>query len=151
MCFRNFNFMSLLTESKKLMSPRICLTILALFVCFSPRIANAQTHQIKGYAVQVAAVSSRQSADELVRGLSTRGLNAYWVRGATYGLASKSYQVHRVRVGNFPTIEGAYTYAEQLLGSGLLDAYAIAAYEPPAKDNSSPTGSAAKVQSFAQK
>jgi hypothetical protein len=56
-----------------------------------------------------------------------------------------------VRIGNFPTIEGAYTYAEQLLGSGLLDAYAIAAYEPPSKDSSSPTASAAKVQSFAQK
>jgi hypothetical protein len=66
-------------------------------------------------------------------------------------MTDNSIPIHRVRIGNFPTIEGAYTYAEQLLGSGLLDAYAIAAYEPPVKDGAAPTASSAKVQSFAQK
>ncbi|MGH9768399.1 MAG: SPOR domain-containing protein, partial [Blastocatellia bacterium] len=109
------------------MSPRIRLALATFFVCLCPWIANAQTNQIKGYAVQVAALSSQQSADELVRGLNTRGVKAYWVRGASYGAASKQGQFHRVRVGNFPTIQSAYDYAEKLLGSGLLDAYAIAA------------------------
>jgi hypothetical protein len=153
MRFRNFDFMGFLAEvkRKKFMSPRILLALAALVVCLSPRIANAQPRPIKGYAVQVAALSSRQSADELVRGLSTRGLNAYWVRGMSYGAAAHQLQLHRVRIGNFTTIEGATTYAEQLLGSGLLDAYAIAAYEPPTKDSSVPTASSTKVQSFAQK
>src|SRR5262245_31654795 len=139
MRFRNFNFTVIFTETEKLMSPRICLALAVFFVCLCPRIADAQARQIKGYAVQVAALSSQQSADELVRGLSTRGLNAYWVKGVSFGMASNPTQLHRVRIGNFPTIQSAYTYAEQLLGSGLLDAYAIASYEPPAKSNAVPT------------
>ncbi|MGH9936871.1 MAG: SPOR domain-containing protein [Blastocatellia bacterium] len=127
------------------MSPRIRLALVAFFVCLCPQTANAQAAQIKGYAVQVAALSSRESAEELVRGLGARGINAYWVKGV---LASRQNQLHRVRIGNFRTIESAYTYAQQLLGSGLLDAYAIAAYEPPAKGSYISNG---KVQSFAQK
>ena len=144
MRFRNFNFTEIITEIK-VMSPRIRLALVAFFVCLCPQIANAQAAQIKGYAVQVAALSSRESADELVKGLSARGINAYWVRGV---LASKQNQLHRVRIGNFRTIESANTYAQQLRGSGLLDAYAIAAYEPPAKGSYISNG---KVQSFAQK
>jgi len=147
MRFRNFNSTEILTEIK-IMSPRICLALAAFFVCLCPQTANAQAAQIKGYAVQVAALTSQQSADELVRGLSTRGINAYWVRAVSHGMASSQSQLHRVRIGNFRTIESAYTYAEQLLGSGLLDAYAIAAYEPPAKGSYISNG---KVQSFAQK
>src|SRR5262249_29746146 len=151
MRFRNFNFTVTLTEIKKVMSPRICLAFAVFFVCLCPRIADAQARLIKGYAVQVAAVSSQKSADELVRGLSTRGLNAYWVKGVSYGAVSNPSQLHRVRIGNFQTIQSAYTYAEQLLGSGLLDAYAIASYEPPAKGGAVSTGSSTKAQSLAQK
>jgi hypothetical protein len=38
---------------------------------------------------------------------------------------------YRVRLGKFPSIETAYTYAEVLLNTGLLESYAITAYEPP--------------------
>src|SRR5262249_26841710 len=64
MRFRNFNFAEM-----KGMSPCVCLAIAALIVCLYPLMANAQARQIKSYAVQIAALSSQQSADELVKGL----------------------------------------------------------------------------------
>src|SRR5262245_37994282 len=148
MRFRNLNFTETCAEQKKVKAPefggkasRFGLALAGLFVCLCPLIANAQAVRIKGYAVQVAALSTRESAEDLVRGVTVRGINAYWVKGA-------SGPVHRVRIGNFPTIASAHNYAEKLQGSGLLDAYAIAAYEPPAKGVYISNG---KVQSFAQK
>src|SRR3989442_9658124 len=130
MRFRYFGFTEILAGRENIMSPRICMALVALFVCLYPLTANAQARRINGYAVQVAALSSQKSADELVRGLSARGMNAYWVGGASYGAGRSA--LHRVRIGNFQTIASAHTYAERLLGAGLLGAYAIAAYEPPA-------------------
>lgn len=79
------------------------------------------------YAVQIAAVRSQQCADDLRGGLSVRGLDAYWVRIVLpeHGL------FYRVRLGKFPSIETAYSYAESLLDSGLLESYAITTYEKP--------------------
>jgi hypothetical protein len=82
-----------------------------------------------------------------VRGLSVRGMNAYWVGGMSYGVG-KTSALHRVRIGNFPTIASASAYAEKLLGAGLLESYAIAAYEAPAKANSNPSW---KIPTLAQK
>ncbi len=133
----------------KLVIARICLAFVAIFVCVCPPAANAQ---IKGYAVQVAALRSQQSANELANGLIARGVNAYLVKGASLGMRPGNGWFYRVRIGKFPTIEMAYGYAEQLLGSGLLDAYAIAAYEPPMDDgrgDNAPDEAPAKVQSFA--
>ncbi len=127
---------------------RISLVLVALFVCLCPQTASAQT---KGYAVQVAALSSKQNADELAKGLAARGINAYWVKGASLGLRPARKEFYRVRIGKFPTIESAYGYAEQLLKNGLLDAYAIAAYEPPAgsaPENNTADEPPSKVQSF---
>ncbi len=165
MRFRNFGFTELLTtrvtEIKNAVSPCICAAAVVFFVYLCPQTANAQaravnarsrqiTRQIiKGYAVQVAALSSRGSAEELVRGLSARGINAYWVKGSPPGALSRENYIHRVRIGNFPTIARASAYAERLLGSGLLGDYAIAAYEAPAKVEASKAPSQ-KVQSFAQ-
>ncbi len=146
MRFRNFNVTKILAVMKE-MSPTICLTLAALFACLCPQIANAQAARIKGYSVQVAALSSQQSADELVKGLGARGINAYWVKGGSLG-SGVAASVHRVRIGNFQTIASAHTYAEKLLGSGLLEAYAITAYAPPAKGSFISNG---KVHSFAQK
>jgi hypothetical protein len=146
MRFGYFNFKEILTERVKATSPRICMALAALFVCLCPLTANAQARRINGYAVQVAALSSKKSADELVRGLSVRGMNAYWVGGMSYGASHSA--LHRVRIGNFPTIASASAYAEKLLGAGLLANYAIAAYEPPAKANSAPSW---KLQGFSQK
>src|SRR5262245_6532713 len=126
MRFRYIDFTEILTGRKCAMSPRICMALAALFVCLCPLTANAQARRINGYAVQVAALSSQKSADELVRGLGVRGMSAYWVGGMSYG--ARRSAIHRVRIGNFPTIASANAYAEKLLGSGLLGAYAIAAY-----------------------
>jgi len=146
MRFGYFDFKEIFTKRAKATSPWICMTLAALFVCLCPLTADAQARRINGYAVQIAAMSSQKSADDLVRGLSVRGMNAYWVGGMSYG-ASRS-ALHRVRIGNFPTIASASAYAENLLGSGLLETYAIAAYEPPAKAGFTPSW---KIQSFAQK
>lgn len=144
MRIRNFDFTRILTEREKVMSPPICMALAALFMCLCPLTADAQASRIKGYAVQVAALSSQKSADELARGLSARGIPAYCVGGVSYGAAT----IHRVRVGNFLTILSANTYAEKLLGGGLLDSYAIAAYEPAAKAGFISNG---KIQTLAQK
>jgi hypothetical protein len=147
MRFGNFDFEGVFTERVKATSPRICMALAALFVCLFPLTANAQARRINGYAVQVAALSSQKSADDLVRGLSVRGMNAYQVGGMSYG-ASKTSPLHRVRIGNFPTIASASAYAEKLLGAGLLASYAIAAYEAPTKFNSNPSW---KIPTLAQK
>ncbi|HKQ80054.1 MAG TPA: SPOR domain-containing protein [Blastocatellia bacterium] len=146
MRFRNFNFTKTLANMKE-MWPAAGLALAALFVCLCPQIANAQAARIKGYSVQVAALSSQKSADELVKGLGVRGINAYWVKGGSLG-PSMAASVHRVRIGNFQTIASANTYAEKLIGTGLLEAYAITAYESPAKDGSISNG---KAYSSAQK
>jgi SPOR domain len=146
MRFGYYDFIQILTERVKATTPRLCMALAALFVCLCPLTANAQARRINGYAVQVAALSSQKSADELVRGLSVRGMSAYWVGGMSYG-ASRS-ALHRVRIGNFPTIASASAYAEKLLGAGLLASYAIAAYEPPVKADSGPSW---KIHNLSQK
>lgn len=144
MRFRNYDFIKILAEREKAILPRICMALVALLICLCPLTANAQASRIKGYAVQLAALSSQKSADQLVRGLSAQGIPAYSVGGVSYGAAP----MHLVRVGNFLTILSANTYAEKLLGAGLLESYAIAAYEPPTKSG---IISNRKVQTFAQK
>ena len=73
-------------------------------------------------------------------------MNAYWVGGMSFGAGRSA--LHRVRIGNFPTIASASAYAEKLLGAGLLATYAIAAYEPPVKADSGPSW---KIHNLSQK
>jgi sporulation related protein len=143
----SIEFEGVFMERVKTTSPQVCVALAALFLCLCPLTANAQARRINGYAVQVAALTSQKSADELVRGLSVRGMNAYRIGGMSYGM-SKTSALHRVRIGNFPTIKSASAYAEKLLGAGLLASYAIAAYEPPNKVGSNPSW---KLPTFAQK
>jgi sporulation related protein len=158
MRFRYIDFTEILTERErgetgktreKAVSRRIGMALVALFVCFCPLTASAQARKINGYALQVAAMSSRRSADALAQGLSARGMKAYWVGGASYSANGPS-ALYRVRIGNFRTIASASNYAENLLGAGLLDAYAITAYESPSKDDSLSISNW-KIQTFAQK
>jgi sporulation related protein len=155
MSFRYINFTEILAKREpgepreKAVSRRMGMALVALFVCFCPLTVSAQARKINGYALQVAAMSSRRSADALAQGLSARGMNAYWVGGASYS-ANGTSALYRVRIGNFQTIASANTYAENLTGAGLLDAYAITAYESPSKDDSF-SNSYWKIQTFAQK
>lgn len=159
MRFGYFDFEGIFTERVKTTSPQICMALAALFLCLCPLTANAQARRINGYAVQVAALTSQKSADELVRGLSVQGMNAYRIGGMSYGIGKtsagmgKTSALHRVRIGNFPTIASASAYAEKLLGAGLLASYAIAAYEPPNKVSSNPSSSnpSWKIPTLAQK
>lgn len=104
--------------------PPVCLALMLLVIWLSPCAAPAFA---RDYSVQIAAVRSQQCADDMRGGLLGQGLQAYWVRGILpeHGL------FYRVRLGRFPSIETAYTYAEVLLNSGLLESYAITAYEAP--------------------
>src|SRR5215475_3816713 len=118
MRFRCFDFTEILPERENVVSPRICIALAAIFICLCPLTAGAQARRINGYAVQVAAMSSRGSADTLARGLSAQGMNAYWIRGPLYSARGAS-EMYRVRIGNFQTIASANTYAVKLLNAGL--------------------------------
>ncbi|MFN0112843.1 MAG: SPOR domain-containing protein [Blastocatellia bacterium] len=99
------------------------------------------------YAVQIAAVRSLQCAEDMRGGLHVRGLDAYWVRI----VLPQHGEFYRVRLGKFPSIETAYSYAESLLDTGLLESYAITTYELP---NSVPlrdsTQASLEVQEYIQ-
>ncbi|MDX2039639.1 MAG: SPOR domain-containing protein [Acidobacteriota bacterium] len=104
--------------------PPVCLALMVLFFWLVTCSVQATAGD---YAVQIAAVRSQQCADDLRMGLHARGLDAYWVRIVLpqHGL------FYRVRLGKFPSLETAYSYAESLLDSGLLESYAITNYEKP--------------------
>lgn len=104
--------------------PPVCLALMVLFFWLSPCAVSALARE---YSVQIAAVRSQQSADDMRSGLLVQGLEAYWVKG----VLPEHGVFYRVRLGKFSSIESAYTYAEALLNSGLLESYAITAYEPP--------------------
>jgi len=99
----------------------LCLLLMLIFVGASAKAAPRE------YAVQIAAVRSPQVADDMRSGLRVQGLEAYWVKA----VLPEHGMFYRVRLGKFPSIETAYTYAEVLLNTGLLESYAITAYEPP--------------------
>lgn len=123
--------------------PPVCLACL-FFVWLGPAAALAQG---KSYAVQVAAVRSAQSADEMKNGLRARGLDAYWVKSEQ----TNRRALYRVRVGKFTAVEKAVTYAERLLASGLLEAYAVTTFESPSEATLPDTLQASlEVQEFMQ-
>ncbi len=104
--------------------PPVCLALMVFSFWLMPCVTQAYAGD---YAVQIAAVRSQQCADELRLGLHARGLDAYWVR-----IVLPQHGVfYRVRLGKFPSLETAYSYAESLLDSGMLESYAITTYEKP--------------------
>ncbi len=123
--------------------PPVCLALMGLVFWLLPCSAQAAGE----YSVQIAAVRSQQCAEDMRGGLYARGLEAYWVR-----IVLPEHGVfYRVRLGKFPSIETAYSYAESLLDTGLLESYAITTYERP---NSIPlrdtTQASLEVQEFIQ-
>jgi sporulation related protein len=102
----------------------ICSALLLASLLFMPCDGFSQG---KDYAVEVAALSSRECADELVNGLVSRGLEAYWLKTTQ----PKFGEFYRVRVGKFSNLDVARSFAEKLLDSGLLDTCSITDYEAP--------------------
>ncbi|MEK7831707.1 MAG: SPOR domain-containing protein, partial [Acidobacteriota bacterium] len=104
--------------------PPVCLALMVLFFWLVSCSAQVMAGE---YAVQIAAVRSQACAEDMRGGLYARGLDPYWVRIVLpeHGL------FYRVRLGKFPSIETAYSYAESMLESGLLESYAITTYENP--------------------
>lgn len=103
----------------------VCVACL-FFVWLWPALALAQA---QGYAVQVAAVRAAPSADEMKNGLRASGLDAYWVKSKE----TKRAPLYQVRLGKFMALETALAYAERLRAAGLLEAYAVTTFEPPAE------------------
>jgi sporulation related protein len=101
-----------------------CSALLLASLLFMPCDAFSQG---KDFAVEVAALSSRDCADELVNGLVSRGLEAYWLKTTQ----PKFGELYRVRVGKFSNLDVARSFAEKLLDSGLLDTCSITDYEAP--------------------
>lgn len=101
----------------------VCLALMVVFFWLLPSSVQAAGD----YAVQIAAVRSQACADDLRLGLHARGLDAYWVRI----VLPQHGEFYRVRLGKFPSLETAYSYAESLLDSGMLESYAITTYEKP--------------------
>ncbi len=62
----------------------------------------------EGWVVQVAALNTRNDADEFVKGLTTKGFSAFVVAPAA------GTSIYRVRVGSFKTKGEAETMAEKL-------------------------------------
>jgi len=58
--------------------------------------------------------------------------------------------MYHVRIGNFQTIASANAYAVKLLNAGLLESYAITAYDTPVRGGSV-SNVGWKIQTFAQK
>lgn len=108
--------------------------LVTMCVFLIPRAAYSQA---PGYAVEVAAMRSQESAVGLTDGLIARGYDAYWVKAGK----AKSGVIYRVRLGSFPTLDFARKYAESLLDSGLLNACAITLnrpQDPAAKSDTEP-------------
>jgi SPOR domain len=101
-----------------------CSALILAGLLFMPWDAFSQG---KDYAVEVAALSSRDCADELVNGLVSRGLEAYWLKTTQPKLG----EIYRVRVGKFSNLDAARSFSEKLLDSGLLDTCSITDYEAP--------------------
>lgn len=121
----------IITKVSQVMAPpihqvgvQVGVTLLLLFVWLGSVGVEAKAMD---YAVQIAALRSQQSADDLTKGLRSQGINAYWV---TKNMPPAG-MLYRVRVGKFSTLDSAMLYAEELMDSGIFNAYAIAAYETP--------------------
>ena len=68
-----------------------------------------------GHTIQVGAFARIDNAVQLTEKLQYKGLDAYHFRDPS-GL-------YKVRIGNYPSINGAREIAESLITSGIIDEY----------------------------
>jgi CHAT domain-containing protein len=79
------------------------------------------------YTVQVEATPALETANEKVKGLRTRGVDAYIVKSSVKGKGD----FFRVRAGNFPSIAEANKYGAELKEKGVITEFFVARYQPP--------------------
>jgi CHAT domain-containing protein len=79
------------------------------------------------YTVQLEATPEFETAQEKVKGLRTRGLNAYVVKSEVKGKGT----FFRLRSGNFRTQAEAQKYGADLQEKGVVSDFFVTRYEPP--------------------
>lgn len=93
----------------------------------SPGTAALASAQANPYTVQLGSTTEFNAAEEKVKGLRTRGLNAYLVKSEVKGKG----EFYRVRAGSFRTQDEAQKYGAELRGKGVVSEFFVARYEPP--------------------
>jgi CHAT domain-containing protein len=89
----------------------------------SAALASAESN----YTVQLESTPEFEMAQEKVKGLRTRGLNAYIVKSEVKGKGT----YFRVRTGSFQTQTEAQKYGAGLQEKGVAGDFFVARYEPP--------------------
>jgi CHAT domain-containing protein len=89
---------------------------------------NTEIPQPNPYTVQFEATPALETANEKVKQLRARGVDAYIVKSSVKGKGD----FFRVRAGNFPSIAEANKYGADLQEKGVVAEFFVARYEPPA-------------------
>jgi CHAT domain-containing protein len=98
------------------------------------------------YTIQFEALPELETAQDKVKGLKTRGVDAYIVKSEVKGKGT----FFRVRAGNFRTLVEAQKYGAGLKDKGVVSEYFVARYEPPQVDATEQIG-ALRLSRFATK
>jgi CHAT domain-containing protein len=89
---------------------------------------NTEFSRPNPYTVQFEATPAFETAQERVKRLKARGVDAYIVKSSVKGKGD----FFRVRAGNFPSIAEANKYGADLQEKGVIAEFFVARYEPPA-------------------
>jgi CHAT domain-containing protein len=89
---------------------------------------NTEVSQPNPYTVQFEATPAFETANEKVKQLKARGVDAYIVKSSVKGKGD----FFRVRAGNFPSVPEANKYGADLREKGVIAEFFVARYEPPA-------------------
>ena len=108
------------------------LVLFCLLCSISPLLAWGQSGR---YTVQIEAVLTQAEAEEKIKQLKARGVEAYWLKSDVPGAGVR----YRVRVGHFAAKKAATNYGKQLRQQGLAADFFVTLYElPPAMAKQSP-------------
>jgi CHAT domain-containing protein len=88
---------------------------------------NTEFSQSNPYTVQFEATPALETAQEKVKGLKGRDVDAYIVKGSVKGKGD----FFRVRAGNFPSVAEAQKYGADLQKKGVVTEFFVTRYEPP--------------------
>jgi CHAT domain-containing protein len=88
---------------------------------------NTEFSQANSYTVQFEATPAFETAQERVKELRARDVDAYIVKGSVKGKGD----FFRVRAGNFPSIAEANKYGADLRKKGVVTEFFVTRYEPP--------------------
>jgi CHAT domain-containing protein/Tfp pilus assembly protein PilF len=107
----------------------------------SPGPVGPALAQANPYTVQLEANPELETAQETIRRLRERGVDAYILKSKVRGKGS----FFRVRAGNFPTQTEAQKYGADLQEKGVADEFFVAHYKAPQGDLMEPAPTIAQV------